>query len=340
MTKVTVLLIYFKIDAHSFGTLIVSNEYCSKNSFQMYLSIISPVYRAEEIVEQLVTEIHQAVKLITDSYEIILVEDGSPDKSWEAILSVCERDKIVKGVKLSRNFGQHAAITAGLATSKGEWVVVMDCDLQDRPDEIPHLLAKANEGFELVFAQRQVRQDGFFKKLSSKLFYRVFSFLTDTVQDSSVANFGIYHRKVVDAVVSMGDRVRFFPTMTQWVGFRKAYLPVKHDERASGKSSYSWSKLIELAFNNIISFSDKPLRLTVRLGLIMSVIAILLGVAYLYLYFTNQIKQLGFASIIISITFFSGLIIFILGIIGIYLGKTFEQVKGRPAHIIDQKLNF
>ncbi|WP_041693915.1 MULTISPECIES: glycosyltransferase family 2 protein [Emticicia] len=306
----------------------------------MYLSIVSPVYRAQEIVDKLVEEIHQAVRPITDSYEIILVEDGSPDKSWEAIERVCSNDTYVKGVKLSRNFGQHAAINAGLSISKGEWIVVMDCDLQDRPDEIPHLLNKAKEGYELVFAQRQIRQDGFFKKLSSKLFYKIFSYLTDTIQDSSVANFGIYHRKVIDAVVSLGDRIRFFPTMTQWVGFRKAYLPVKHDERASGKSSYSWAKLIELAFNNIISFSDKPLRLTVRLGLMMSLVAILLGIGYLYLYFSNQIKQLGFASIIISITFFSGLIIFILGIIGIYLGKTFEQVKGRPVHIIDQKLNF
>lgn len=306
----------------------------------MYISVVSPVYRAEEIVEQLVSEIHQSVSKISDSYEIILVEDGSPDHSWEAIQRICKHDPKVKGVKLSRNFGQHAAITAGLATSQGEWVVVMDCDLQDRPDEIPHLLAKAKEGYELVFAQRQLRQDGFFKKLSSKIFYAVFSYLTDTVQDSSVANFGIYHRKVVDAVVSLGDRIRFFPTMTQWVGFQKAYLPVKHDERASGKSSYSWSKLIELAFNNIVSFSDKPLRLTVRLGLLMSLFAILLGIAYLYQYFTNKITQLGFASIIISITFFSGLIIFILGIIGLYLGKTFEQVKGRPVHIIDQKLNF
>jgi polyisoprenyl-phosphate glycosyltransferase len=306
----------------------------------MYLSIVSPVYRAEEIVEQLVSEIHQAVSEITDAYEIVLVEDGSPDRSWDVIQKICEHDTKVKGVKLSRNFGQHAAITAGLEIAQGEWIVVMDCDLQDRPDEIPHLLAKANKGYELVFAQRQIRQDGFFKKLSSQLFYKVFSYLTDTTQDSSVANFGIYHRKVVDAVISLGDTIRFFPTMTQWVGFRRAYLPVKHDERASGKSSYSWKKLIELAFNNIISFSDKPLRLTVRLGLVMSLLSILLGLVYLYLYFTNQITQLGFASIIISITFFSGLIIFILGIIGIYLGKTFEQVKGRPVHIIDQKLNF
>lgn len=311
----------------------------SKNLF-MYLSVVSPVYRAEEIIEQLVSEIHQAVSQITDAYEIILVEDGSPDHSWEAIQRVCVHDTKVKGVKLSRNFGQHAAITAGLEMAQGEWVVVMDCDLQDRPDEIPHLLAKAKEGYELVFAQREVRQDGFLKKLSSKLFYKIFSYLTDTVQDSSVANFGIYHRKVVDAVIGLGDIIRFFPTMTQWVGFRRAYLPVKHDERASGKSSYSWKKLIELAFNNIVSFSDKPLRLTVRLGLLMSLFSVLLGLAYLYLYFTNQIVQLGFASIIISITFFSGLIIFILGIIGIYLGKTFEQVKNRPVHIIDQKLNF
>jgi polyisoprenyl-phosphate glycosyltransferase len=305
----------------------------------MYLSIVSPVYRAEKIVDKLVEEIHASVKTITDDYEIILVEDGSPDNSWEKIETICQTDPKVKGIKLSRNFGQHPAISAGLEESTGEWVVVMDCDLQDRPLEIPRLYAKAQEGFDTVLAQREYRQDSFLKKLSSRIFYKIFSYLTDTKQDNTVANFGIYHQKVIKAILNLGDRIRFFPTMVQWVGFRKTYLPVQHDERFDGKSSYSWKSLLNLAFNTIVSFSDKPLRLTIRLGLWISLLSSLLGVMYVYEYFTGKIQVLGFASLIITLFFLFGLIIFILGIIGIYIGKTFEQVKKRPNHIIDIVLN-
>jgi polyisoprenyl-phosphate glycosyltransferase len=305
----------------------------------MYLSIVSPVYRAEKIVDKLVEEIHASVKTITDDYEIILVEDGSPDNSWEKIETICQTDPKVKGIKLSRNFGQHPAISAGLEESTGEWVVVMDCDLQDRPLEIPRLYAKAQEGFDTVLAQREYRQDSFLKKLSSRIFYKIFSYLTDTKQDNTVANFGIYHQKVIKAILNLGDRIRFFPTMVQWVGFRKTYLPVQHDERFDGKSSYSWKSLLNLAFNTIVSFSDKPLRLTIRLGLWISLFSSLLGVMYVYEYFTGKIQVLGFASLIITLFFLFGLIIFILGIIGIYIGKTFEQVKKRPNHIIDIVLN-
>jgi polyisoprenyl-phosphate glycosyltransferase len=139
--------------------------------------------------------------------------------------------------------------------------------------------------------------------------------------------------------LNLGDRIRFFPTMVQWVGFRKTYLPVQHDERFDGKSSYSWKSLLNLAFNTIVSFSDKPLRLTIRLGLWISLLSSLLGVMYVYEYFTGKIQVLGFASLIITLFFLFGLIIFILGIIGIYIGKTFEQVKKRPNHIIDIVLN-
>jgi polyisoprenyl-phosphate glycosyltransferase len=305
----------------------------------MYLSIVSPVYRAEKIVDKLVEEIHASVKTITDDYEIILVEDGSPDNSWEKIETICKKDPKVKGIKLSRNFGQHPAISAGLEVSTGEWIVVMDCDLQDRPLEIPRLYAKAKEGFDTVLAQREYRQDSFLKKLSSRIFYKIFSYLTDTKQDNTVANFGIYHQKVIKAILNLGDRIRFFPTMVQWVGFRKTYLPVQHDERFDGKSSYSWKSLLNLAFNTIVSFSDKPLRLTIRLGLWISLLSSLLGVLYVYQYFTGKIQVLGFASLIITLFFLFGLIIFILGIIGIYIGKTFEQVKKRPNHIIDIVLN-
>lgn len=160
----------------------------------------------------------------------------------------------MKGINLSRNFGQHYAITAGLSQAKGEWVVVMDCDLQDTPEEIKNLYTKAQEGYDSVFAQRVERKDKFLKRLSSIVFYKVFSFLTDSKQDETVANFGIYHRKVVNAILSMGDSIRYFPIMAQWVGFRKGYLPIKHGARKEGKSSYSLFKLLKLASDNMIGF--------------------------------------------------------------------------------------
>ncbi|MCP4437811.1 MAG: glycosyltransferase family 2 protein [Aureispira sp.] len=305
----------------------------------MQLSVISPVYRAEKIVEELVRQIIAAVEPLDLKFEIILVEDGGPDNSWQQIELACQKDKRVKGIKLSRNFGQHYAITAGLEASLGEWVVVMDCDLQDRPDEIPKLYQKAQEGYEIVVAQRLSRKDSFIKRMTSKLFYAIFSYLTDTPQDSSVANFGVYHRKVIDAVISMKDRVRAFPMLVQWVGFDKHELAVVHSERASGKSSYTFLTLLSLAFNVIISFSQKPLRLTLQLGLFISGVAILVGVYYLYLFLTGNITVPGYASIILSIWFLSGIIISTMGMIGLYLGRVYDQVKGRPLYIIQEKRN-
>ncbi len=304
-----------------------------------HISIISPVFRAENIVYGLVEEIVKAVSKLTEYYEIVLVEDGSPDNSWQRITEICAKNEKVKGIKLSRNFGQHNAITAGLEAAKGEWIVVMDCDLQDRPEEIPNLYAKALEGFDLVFARRTLRQDGFWKKMSSKVFYTLFGFLTDTVQDSSIANFGIYHRKVIQAILAMKDYIRYFPTMSQWVGFSRAYVNVQHAERADGKSSYNWSRLLKLGFNNIIAFSDKPLRLVIWFGLIIVCFSFILGTVYLVKYLMGHIIVLGFTSLIISIWFLSGVIIATLGMVGVYIGKTFDKVKDRPVYIIHKVCN-
>jgi polyisoprenyl-phosphate glycosyltransferase len=305
----------------------------------VHISIVSPVYRAERIVPFLVEEIEKYVKDITENYEIILVEDGSTDKSWEAIEQQTIKNKRVIGIKLSRNFGQHYAITAGLNAAAGEWVVVMDCDLQDAPSEIKNLYQKAQQGYDLVFAQRTLRQDNFIKIQFSKLFYKIFSYLTETKQDASIANFGIYNRKVVDAILSMKDYIRYFPTMAQWVGYKKAFLPVTHNEREIGKSSYNFRSLFKLAINNIISFSDKPLRLTIKMGFLIASTSFVVGIYYLIKYLLGSITVSGYASLILSIWFLSGIIIAVLGIIGLYVGKVFEKVKDRPMYVIEKKLN-
>ena len=304
-----------------------------------HLPIVSPVYRGEKMVEELVTRIVASVSSITDDFEIILVNDASPDNSWAEIERQCTLNPRVKGLNLSRNFGQHYAITAGLTYSTGEWVVVMDCDLQDRPEEIPNLYAQAQEGYDSVLAQRIRRSHGWFKRTASKWFYKVFSYLTETKQDASVANFGIYSRKVIDAVLSMGDAMRYFPTQIQWVGFRKAYLPIQHDERAEGESTYNLSRLFRLAFDTIISFSDKPMRLMVQMGLLVTLASFIVGIVFIVRYCMGLIEVMGFASLIISLWLLGGIIISLIGVVGIYLGKLFEKAKQRPTFIVNDKCN-
>ena len=308
-----------------------------KNAIKV--SVVSPVYKGEKMVSELVRRNVEALQTITKDYEIILVNDASPDESWREIEKECARNPKVKGLNLSRNFGQHYAITAGLAYTSGDWVVVMDCDLQDRPEEIPNLYKKAQEGYDSVLAQRIQRSHGWFKKMGSKLFYKVFSYLTETKQDASVANFGIYNRKVIDAVLSMGDAMRYFPTQIQWVGFKKTYLPIQHDERAEGKSTYNLSRLFRLAFDTIISFSDKPMRLMVQMGLFVTLISFVVGIAFIVRYCLGLIEVMGFASLIISLWLLGGIIISLIGIVGIYLGKLFEKAKERPTFIVNEKLN-
>lgn len=307
---------------------------------KIVLSIISPIYKGENMLNELVSRIEKTVYSIVESYEIILVNDCSPDNSWDKIKEICSTNFNVKGVNLSRNFGQHYAITAGLSVASGEWVVVMDCDLQDRPEEIPNLYQKALEGYDSVFAQRVERQDSFMKRLSSTLFYWVFSFLTESKQDKSVANFGIYHRKVVNAILSMGDSIRYFPIMAQWVGFRKAYLPVQHSERSLGKSSYSFFKLMKLASNNMIGFSDKPLKLMLQFGFGVVIFTLLITFYYFVLWALNLIEVQGFPTLVISIWLSTGFMSMMLGVTGLYIGKIFDRVKGRPIFIIGEKINF
>ncbi|GIM45643.1 glycosyl transferase [Collibacillus ludicampi] len=304
------------------------------------ISIVTPVYRCAPCLVQLYNRLRAALEPITADFEIIMVNDNSPDHAWEVIQELSRRDRRVKGIHFSRNFGQHYAITAGLDYASGDWVVVMDCDLQDQPEEIPKLYAKAQEGYDIVFGQRVERQDRLLKRMSSKLFYKVFSYLTDTEQDASIANFGIYHRKVIDTLVNMREKLRFFPTMVKWVGFRSTAIEIEHASREQGKSSYSWKRLLNLAFDVIISFSDKPLRLTVKLGFFMSFFSFLYAL-YIVIRALLGIKGIiGWPSLIVSIWFLAGLIIFILGIIGIYISKIYDEAKKRPIYIIKEVVGF
>lgn len=300
------------------------------------ISIVIPVFGGKESLYQLYQRLNESLSVITTSFEIIMINDASPDNAWQVISNLAEKDNRVKGINLSRNFGQHYAITAGLDYAQGDWVVVMDCDLQDQPEEIIHLYNKAQEGFDLVLASRKNRKDSFLKRLGSKLFYQLLSYLTDTEQDGSIANFGIYHRKVIHAVLSMGDEIKYFPVMVRWVGFKCRVLNIKHARRHEGKSSYTLQGLMKLAISIMISFSDKPLTLMVKLGGSISIISFLYSVYVFFNVFFNGVFVSGWASIMISIWFLGGLIIMLLGVSGIYIGKIFDQTKSRPAYIIKE----
>ena len=306
-------------------------------SNKILISIVSPVYQAEKIVNELVEKIIEEVSKITEDFEIILVEDGSSDNSWEIIEENCLRYERVKGIRLSRNFGQHYAITAGLDYVKGEWIVVMDCDLQDKPEEIKKLYTYAILGFDIVLAARENRQDGFFKRTLSKIFYKILSYLSGAKFDCRVANFGIYSKRVINAVNKYREPIRYFPGLIQYVGFNSIIINVEHGNRTIGKSTYNFSRLFKLAIDVVLSFSDKPLRIIIKLGLMVSLLAFGYVGFSIWEWYNGFILVPGYTSLIASVWFLSGVIISTLGILGLYLGKTFEAVKSRPIYLISDE---
>ncbi len=299
-----------------------------------HISIVVPVYKAEECLEELYRRLRAVLEPISPDFEIVLVEDCGGDGSWQVIERLAAQDARVKGIQFSRNFGQYYGITAGLDHCLGDWVVVMDCDLQDRPEEIPHLYAKALEGYDVVLARRGQRKDRWHKRLASWLFYKIFAWLADIEYDGEVGTFRLLSRKVVINYRRFGEQLRYFSALVQWLGFPTAYVDVEHGERFAGKSAYSWSRLLKLATDTIIAFSDKPLRLAVRFGFALSSFSFLSGVYILYRAVFYGFPIVGWSSLFVSLYFIGGIIIALLGVLGIYLGKTFDEAKKRPLYVV------
>lgn len=315
------------------------NDIIAQSPYKMgspHLSVVIPVYKSENCLDELYMRLIAALESISPDFEIVLVEDCGGDNSWQVIERLASVDPRVRGIQFSRNFGQHYGITAGLDICQGDWVVVMDCDLQDRPEEIPRLYAKAQEGCDVVLARRGARCDPLLKRLTSWMFYKTFSYLTDTKYDGEVGNFRIVSRKVVINYCRMREQLRFFGGLVQWMGFPTASIEVEHDHRFEGKSTYTFAKLWKLAIENIIAHSDKPLRLAVRFGFLMAFVSFCFG-AYILgrsVFYSSPIP--GWSSLIVSLYFIGGIIIAILGILGIYLGKTFDETKKRPLYIVNR----
>ncbi|RLA00431.1 MAG: glycosyltransferase [Gammaproteobacteria bacterium] len=305
-----------------------------------HLSIVTPVYGCPDCLPQLYERLVKAITPITENFEIIMVNDACPAGSWEHIVKIANSDSRVKGINLSRNFGQHHAITAGLDHTSGDWVVVMDCDLQDRPEEIPKLYRKAQEGYEIVFGQRIARQDDFLKKLGSKVFYRMLSYLTDQDFDASIANFSISSEKVILQLRQMREQVRMFPLFLLWMGFKTAKIEIEHAERAEGKSAYSLRRLVNLAGNIVVAHSNKPLRLSIGFGFAISLLSFIYGAFLITRYFFMDMPVEGWTSVMVSIYFVAGLLLANMGVLGLYIGKVFDEGKRRPIYVVGQTLNF
>lgn len=300
------------------------------------ISIVSPIYRAEKILPELVRQLTDAMASSSLTYEIVLVNDASPDRSWSVMQSLLTLYPTLRVINLSRNFGQHYAIKAGVDHASGEYIVVMDCDLQDNPYEILALHQKALSGFDIVSAKRHQREDGFLKRLTSKMFFSFYSYWTETNIDGSIGNFAIYHNKVIEAYKQISERGQSLVLFTRWLGFSQASIEVKHQKRFEGKTSYNLSKLIDLAIENIISQSNKPLRISIKFGFLMTILSFAYGLYLTVRKFMFDIP-LGWTSIMVAIFFIGGLVFANLGLLGLYIGRIFDEAKERPLYIIKDK---
>ena len=300
------------------------------------LSVVCPVYGTPDPLFELVPGIVQAAEELDVTFEIVLVDDRCPHGSWAVIQKLAKEYPQIVAVRLSRNFGQHPAIFAGLKIARGAKVAVMDSDLQDSPAELPRLYREALKGFEIVRARRVDRQDSWLRRKVSQAFFRSLSYLTAIDYNAEIANFGVYDRKVIDAILSWREDHRFFPAAVQWAGFEHSDVETVHRPRNHGRSNYNFKKLGDLAISVMISFSDKPLRIIALAGLMIAAIMFLLSVVFLMLALFGAFEVAGYASLIISIWFLSGLLLFAIGVCGLYIGQILRESKRRPNVVFDR----
>jgi glycosyltransferase involved in cell wall biosynthesis len=301
------------------------------------ISVVSPVFNEGGCIQAFYAQVSAALSTVTEAWQIVLVDDGSRDDSWKQIRMLAERDARVTGVRFSRNFGHHIAITAGLDHCDGDWVVTMDSDLQDPPEAIPLLLSKAREGFDVVVALREARKHHWVKRMLSRAFYAAYRHLTGTLIDSRVGVFRIMSRRVVESLKQMREFGRFFVGMVEWVGFPQGSLSVEQRVRYAGRTKYPLGKQILLAIDAILSFSESPLKFVAYTGLAMSVLSVGYGLYIVGRSLAGRIVVLGYASLAAAIFFTGGLTVFTVGIVGLYVGRIFRQVQGRPLYIVAER---
>jgi dolichol-phosphate mannosyltransferase len=300
----------------------------------MELSVVVPVYGCRDCLDQLHQRLAKALEPITGSYQVVFVDDRSPDGAWLVLETLARSDSHVKAIRLSRNFGQHAAITAGLAASEGEWTVVMDCDLQDPPELIGSLYAKAVAGYDLVLARRRQRSQPALRRLLARIYFKVLNTFMGTNIDGGFGTFSILSRKVVDAYLSLGERDRHYLFVLTWLGFEQGVMDFDQNDRPAGKSSYSLPKLVRHALSGIFFQTTTLLVYIVYLGFFVVAMGVLLSAFLIYLDLVAH-PQPGWVSVMVLILVIGGFIITSTGVTGLYIGRVFQQVKGRPLYVVD-----
>ena len=310
-------------------------------------SFVVPIYNDGILAPEFCKEFDRVfstwlnIKSISNQVELIFVNDGSPDNSTE-ILKLLNKDfPFVKVIELSRNFGQHIALTCGYHHSKGEFVGMLNVDMEDPPSEIPNLLSFMIDGdFDIVYGLRAERESPFLDKLTSKLFQILLNKLTGNNFPLNTSTLRVMNRKFVDAYKSFSEKNRYLPGLEMWLGFKKGFTKTKHQARQSGASSYNFRRRLSMAFEAIVSFSDLPLRWSVLFGFILATIGFLLNIVLVIkrLFWTQM--QPGYTSTVSIVVLFSGIQIILLGMLGIYVGRILKESQGRPLYVIRSKYNF
>lgn len=302
----------------------------------MNLSVIVPVYNEFETIPELQERLDSVCKNITNSYEIIFVNDGSKDNSLSRLKHYCEENEHLKYINFSRNFGHQIAVTAGLDFAKGEHIVIIDGDLQDPPELIPELYNKLRDGFDVVYAKRSKRAgESYFKKLTAKLFYRILKHITSIEIPVDTGDFRIINRRVLNELKKMSEKNKFIRGQISWIGFRQTFVEYKRDERKYGETGYPFSKMLKFAIDGITAFSDVPLRFVRNLGLLVSLFAFLIILYAIFSHFILKQTITGWSSLIISSMFIGGIQLFSVGIIGEYISRINTNVLNRPLYIVE-----
>ncbi len=305
------------------------------------ISVIIPVYNEEENLPELYRRLKTVLEeKLQETYEIIFVDDGSKDNSWNIIERFHKENPHLKGIKFSRNFGHHIAVTAGLDYCIGKVVVLMDGDLQDPPEEIPKLYVKSQEGYDVVYAIRKTRKDPALKKLTSNCFYALFKILANVEIPQSTGIFRITSRQVVDVFIKCREKSRFVTGLMSWTGFSCVGVETVRDARYAGNTKYSFYKSTILALHSMTAFSYFPLRIATYVGSVFSLLSLIVGIYMLIKKVLFGFPISGYASLIVAITFIGGVQLFILGIMGEYIGRIYTECQARPLYIVGNKLGF
>ena len=299
------------------------------------LSVAVPIHNEESVLPELLTRLRAVLDgLPGGPHEIVFVDDGSVDRTFAILEEAARQDSRIVVLSLSRNFGHQSAITAALDHVTGDAAVVMDGDLQDTPEAIPQFVEKYREGYDVAYARRVRRKEPWPLKLCYFVFYRLMARLSDIRLPLDSGDFGLMSRRVVDEVRRMPEHHRYLRGMRSWVGFRQTGLDVEREERHSGKSKYSISRLMKLAMDGIFAFSIVPIRVAALLGALAMLVSTFYVMFALYAKFFAHKSPQGFTGLIVAITFLSGMVLFFLGVIGEYVGRIYEETKGRPQYII------